>query len=221
MSGLLFDREQLGYGAKVVLSDVTFALAPGERVAVLGRSGAGKSTLLNAVYRRLADAGRPIALVPQEHALVPQLSVFHNVYMGRLDERGSFYNLANLVWPLPTERKRIAPVLDVVGLDGLARQHVEALSGGQKQRTALARAIHRGGDVLIGDEPVSAVDEQQARGLIAEIKGRFQTLLLALHDVELARTAATRLVGIADGRIVFDRPADKVTNGEIDALYRR
>lgn len=216
--------ETLGYGATVVLRDIDFALAPGERVVVLGRSGAGKSTLLNAVYRRLttppAEAMRDIALVPQEQGLVPQLSVFHNVYMGRLDARGPVYNLANLVWPFAAERARIGAVLDVVGLDGFARAPVETLSGGQRQRTALARAIHRGGRVLIGDEPVSAVDERQAAELVAEIAGRFETLLLALHDVDLARSVATRVIGLKGGRIVLDRPVGKLTGHEIDVLYR-
>lgn len=217
---LRFSGETLAYGRNVVLSDVDFSLSPGERVVLLGRSGAGKSTLLNAAYKRLIETRDDIALVPQEHGLVPQLSVFHNVYMGRLDERGALYNLANLIWPFASQRDRIASVLDVVGLEGLARQSVESLSGGQKQRTALARAIHRGGHVLVADEPVSAVDERQAESLIGELATRFDTLLLALHDVELARSVATRLVGIAQGRIIFDRPVGSVSDEEIHVLYR-
>ena len=219
---LRFAGETFSYGRTTVLSEVDFALEPGERVVLLGRSGAGKSTLLNAAWRRMNEGGTGagVALVPQEHGLVPQLSVFHNVYMGRLDERGALYNLANLVWPFPSQRRRVGEVLSVVGLDGLERKPVESLSGGQKQRTALARAIHRGGHVLIGDEPVSAVDERQAEGLVAEIAARFETLLLALHDVDLARSVATRIVGIKAGRIAFDRPADAVTEEELHVLYR-
>jgi phosphonate transport system ATP-binding protein len=146
--------------------------------------------------------------------------VFHNVYMGRLDERGPVYNLANMVWPFAAERARIGAVLEVVGLDGFARAPVETLSGGQRQRTALARAIHRGGRVLIGDEPVSAVDERQAAELVAEIAGRFETLLLALHDVDLARSVATRVIGLKGGRIVLDRLVGELSGHEIDVLYR-
>lgn len=219
MARPLIDGENLGYGDHVVLRDVSFGFAPGERVAVLGRSGAGKSTLLTSVYNRLVGEGRRVALVPQDHALVPQLSVFHNVFMGRLDERSSLYNLANLVRPFAAERGRIEPVLEEVGLSGLARKEVGALSGGQKQRTALARAIHRGGDVLIGDEPVSAVDERQAAAIIDGLKGRFPTMLLSLHDVGLAKAIATRILGIKRGRIVFDRPAGEVAGGDFDDLY--
>ena len=210
----------LGYGANVVLRDIDFTLAPGERVVLLGRSGAGKSTLLNAIYRRLVETATDIALVPQDHGLVPQLSVFHNVYMGRLDERGALYNLANLAWPFRSERQRVARVLDVVGLGGLADKPVETLSGGQRQRTALARAIHRGGRYLIGDEPVSAVDERQAAELVDEVARRFETIVLALHDVDLARAVATRIVGLKGGRIIVDRPVAELTRQDIDVLYR-
>jgi len=210
----------LGYGANVVLRDIDFTLAPGERVVLLGRSGAGKSTLLNAIYRRLVETATDIALVPQDHGLVPQLSVFHNVYMGRLDERGALYNLANLAWPFRSERQRVTRVLDVVGLDGLADKPVETLSGGQRQRTALARAIHRGGRYLIGDEPVSAVDERQAAELVDEVARRFETIVPALHDVDLARAVATRTVGLKGGRVIVDRPAAALTREGIGVLQR-
>lgn len=217
---LQFSGEALAYGDHTVLSGVDFNLRPGERVVLLGRSGAGKSTLLNASYRRLAETHPDIALVPQEHGLVPQLSVFHNVYMGRLDAHGALYNLANLVWPFPAQRRTVASVLETVGLAGFDRKAVESLSGGQKQRTALARAIHRGGRVLICDEPVSAVDERHAAALVDELATRFETVLLALHDVGLARRVATRLVGIRAGRIVFDLPSAEVSDGDIHDLYR-
>jgi len=74
--------------------------------------------------------------------------------------------------------------------------------------------------VLIGDEPVSAVDERQAAELVAEIAGRFETLLLALHDVDLARSVATRVLGLKGGRIVPDRRVGDLTGHEINVLYR-
>lgn len=218
-AALLLHRESLGYGGTPVLSDVTLALGPGERVVVLGRSGAGKSTLLAALYRRLVGQGQRVALVPQDHALVPPLSVFHNVMMGRLDERGSLANLRTLLWPSRAERARVRPVLDAVGLAAEERRPVESLSGGQKQRVALARAFFRGGAVIVGDEPVSAVDETQARRLLEDLAGRFPTSVLALHDVDLARGHATRLVGLKHGRLLFDLPPDAVGRQWIEELY--
>jgi phosphonate transport system ATP-binding protein len=213
-------NRSLGYGEKVVLSGVTFSLAPGERVVLLGRSGAGKSTLLGAIHAELQAAGRRTALVPQEHALVPQLSVHHNVYMGRLERHGALYNLVNLVRPWRRERAEVAAVLAAVGLADEAMSRVEALSGGQKQRTALARALYRGGEVLIADEPVTAVDPVQAVRLMAVIEQRFSTSVVALHDVDLALGHATRIIGIADGAIRIDAPAGAVCRRAIDDLYR-
>ena len=104
---LRIEGETLGYGDRAVLADLRFHLRQGERVVLLGRSGSGKSTLLNAAYARLApEHATRIALVPQEHGLVPQLSVFHNTYMGRLDRHSTAWNLLNLVWPQRSARGR-------------------------------------------------------------------------------------------------------------------
>lgn len=209
---LHLDGETLAYGKTVVLSQVDFHLRPGERVVLLGRSGSGKTTLLSAAYSRLADQmSEQIALVPQETGLVPQLSVFHNVYVGQLDAHGAGYNLLNLIWPQKAQRRQIDGVLQQVGLEGLSRQPVAALSGGQKQRVALARAMHRGGNILMADEPVSAVDERHAAQLIDTLATRFGTMLLSLHDVALARRVATRIVGIKAGRLMIDKPAAELS----------
>lgn len=220
MSRPLLHRETLGYGAVPVLSDVSFALTPGERVVLLGRSGAGKSTLLSAVYTRLTAAGSRVALVPQDLALVPQLSVVKNALMGRLDDHGTVYNLTSLLRTRAADRTEILALLAGLGLEDEADRAVEGLSGGQKQRTALARALYRGGDTLIADEPLSALDETQGAALLARISERFPTAVVALHHVAQATAFATRFVGLREGRIVLDAPADAVSAGEIDALYR-
>lgn len=220
MTLVALHRETLGYGRSTVLSEVSFALAPGERVVLLGRSGAGKSTLLNAVYDRLVPQNR-VALVPQDHALVPQLSVLRNVAMGRLDDHGAVYNLTNLLRIRRADRTGIAAILSDLGLAEVIDHKVAQLSGGQRQRVALGRAWWRGGTVLIGDEPVSAVDETQAEALLRQARDRFGTAVLALHDVALARSYATRLVGLNRNRIVFDAPAEAVDDAQITALYAR
>lgn len=221
MSVNLIHNEDLGYGHATVLPRVSFNLDPGERVVVLGRSGSGKTTLLNAVYRRLAGNRRKIALVPQETALVPQLSVFHNVYMGQLDQHSLACNVLNLVAPSRFQRKNIEPVLCSVGLDAIAQKRVEDLSGGQKQRVAVARALFRGGDILVGDEPVTSVDETQAKSLLGELQRRFETAVIALHNVDLARQFATRIIGIQHGRVVINAPPCAVTNEALHKLYAK
>lgn len=214
-----FENEALGYAGRPVFARLTLRIQRGERIALLGKSGSGKSTLLSALYRRLTEAGQSVALVPQDHALVPQLSVFHNIYMGRLDAHGALYNAVNLIRPFARERARIAPIADELGIGAEINRPVERLSGGQRQRTAVGRAFFRGGDILLADEPVSAVDEAQARAILAAMAERFETVVVALHAVDLALAFADRVIGLHAGEVVIDAPPQALARERIDALY--
>ena len=215
----LLDGVDLGYGGAPVLSGVRLHVAPGERVALLGRSGSGKSTLLSALHEAAAGRGMRIALVPQDAALVPQLSALRNVLMGRLDDHGAWRNLRTLIRPAAPDRAAALADLDRVGLTPQADARVESLSGGQRQRVALARALHRGGDLILGDEPLSAVDPRQAQELAALLRAAFPTAILALHDVAVARAFATRVIGLKQGVFLFDLPVDQLDASRIEALY--
>lgn len=215
----LLAAADLGYDAAPVLRGVDLTLRPGEHVVALGRSGAGKSTLLAAVRAALLAQGARVALVPQGHALVPQLGALRNVLMGRLDDHGALRNLRTLIRPPRADRAAARAVLDRVGLTAVADRPVEALSGGQRQRVALARALYRGGDVLLGDEPLSAVDPRQADDLAQVMRAAFPATFLALHDVGLALRVATRIVGLSGGRIAFDLPSRGLDPARIEALY--
>ena len=120
----------IGYNGVTVLNDITLKIEPGERVALIGPSGAGKSTLLTTLYRQRRERA---ALVPQEFALVKNLSVFHNVFMGRLDRHSSWYNLINLIHPLRREVGALQPVLEAVGLEDKLGTPIGELSGGQQK----------------------------------------------------------------------------------------
>ncbi len=208
--------ESVSYNGRVVLHDVSLTIRPQERVALVGRSGAGKSTLLKLLYQRQVSGA---ALVPQDGALVKTLSVYHNVYMGRLDRHGTFYNLLNLAWP---RRREVAAVKDVLikfRLDDKIFTPAGELSGGQQQRTAVARAIYQGGDMLLGDEPVSAVDEHQGRAVLEAINESYDTVILAMHDVKLALAYTDRVIGLKDGKILFDMPTAGLTTSDIDHVY--
>jgi phosphonate transport system ATP-binding protein len=217
----LLDGIDLGYGDAPVLRDLSLAVTPGQRVALLGRSGSGKSTLLVALRDALLSRDLRVALVPQDHALVPQLSALRNVLMGRLDDHGALRNLRTLIRPSRIDREAALADLDRVGMAEHADRPVEAMSGGQQQRVALARAFHRAGDVIVGDEPLSAVDPRQALALAAQIREAFPTAILALHDVAVARAFATRIIGLKDGAILFDLPADDMAPTRTEALYAR
>ena len=211
--------ETISYGARDVLANVSISIAAGERIALLGRSGAGKSTLLTQLYQRMA-AGQPVvALIPQDEALVPALSVYHNIYMGRLDQHSALYNLANLIRPRAGDIADVRSYAASVEMTDSQWQPVGTLSGGQKQRTAIARALYRGGPIVLADEPVSAVDVQQGAQILGTLGARFETVVLAMHDVDLAAGFATRLVGLKNGRIVFDGATAKIARRMIHDLY--
>jgi len=212
-----FDGGSLGYNGRAVLRDLSFSIAAGERVALVGASGAGKSTLLAALY---AQQKALTALVPQDGALVKQLSVYHNVYIGQLHRHSGIYNLINLLRPV---RRHVAEVEVILGGLGLADKLFTAvgeLSGGQQQRTAVARALYHGGDVLLGDEPVSAVDGLQSRVVLEAINAAYSTVVLAMHDVSLAIEYTTRIIGLKSGEIVLDVPSAGVSPADLTSLYR-
>lgn len=197
------------YRGRTVLTGIDLTIRPGERVALLGRSGAGKSTLIGLIH---AQAARNIALVPQAAALVRTLSVFHNVYMGRLDRRSTLHNLRTLIRPARADIEAVREVLAGVDLAEQLWARAGELSGGQQQRVSLARALHNGRPVLLGDEPVSALDRRQGAAVLARMAERHETLVLALHDVPLALNFARRIVVLDAGRIVLD-----AASGGLDA----
>lgn len=210
-------EETVGYNGITVLRELELNIEQGERIALVGESGAGKSTLLNLIHTRL---GETAALVPQELGLVQALSVFHNVYMGRLHQRSVWRNLRNLLKPAKADVDLVMPVLERLRLEDKIFTSVGELSGGQQQRTAVGRALFHPGDILIADEPVSAVDEHQAREILDAITAEKPTVILAMHDRELAIKFADRLIGIRDGKIALDEAALGMTPNDLDDLYR-
>lgn len=192
-----------GYGGVEVIRNLSLSIKEGERVAIMGRSGAGKSTLLNLIYSRYAN---DVALIPQASALVANLSVFHNVFMGRLDRHSTLYNLRTLIWPAGPEVAAVTQVLNAVGLTEKLFAKAGELSGGQQQRTSVARAIYNGRPVVVGDEPVSALDRVQAGDVLNQLLARHQTAIFALHDIRLALAHMDRIVMIERGAVVLDEP---------------
>lgn len=210
-------NEDLGYNKGPVLHDVSISIRPGDRIALIGESGAGKSTLLGAIQSRLL---KQAALIPQNSGLVSSLSVFHNIYMGRLNQYPTWYNLLNLAWPRKKEIDAVRLLVQRLNLEDKLFERAGALSGGQQQRVAVCRALHQNGDLVLGDEPVSAVDNHQARVVLDALHECFDTLVLAMHDVELALSYASRIVGLKQGRIVLDQENNGLCLSDLDFLYK-
>jgi phosphonate transport system ATP-binding protein len=228
----------------VALEDVSLSVNDGELVCVIGRSGAGKSTLLRCLNGAIeATAGtvsvdgvevsrasaeerrrlrRRIGFIYQELNLVDRLSVLRNVLVGRL---GHAHPLASCLGLFTRADRELALYnLDRVSLLDRAGQRADTLSGGEKQRVAIARALTQEPLVLLADEPVASLDRELSRGVMDDLhrvaKDEGVPTLVNIHDVNLARRYADRVVGIARGVIVFDgRPAD-LDDAILDRIYR-
>lgn len=209
-------QHSVGYAGKTVLHELSLDIQPGERVALLGKSGSGKSTLLRQLRAQQADK---VAWCPQQPGLVPMLSAFHNIYMGRLASQPFWYNFANLVRPQAKPKAEITALVASLGLSEQLWQPAERLSGGQQSRVSLGRALYQQRPIFMGDEPVSALDERQADTLLALLCARHHTLVLALHNVEQALAHCTRIIGLAGGRVLLDAPAHTLNAAELNALY--
>lgn len=192
------------FGEQTVLDGIDLDLGPGEFVAVLGTSGSGKTTLLRVLAGLDPGAtgdihtGREPAVVFQDPRLLPWRSALQNVALGLRGED-------------PESRARAA--LAEVGLEGRERAWPRELSGGQRQRVALARALVREPDLLLLDEPFSALDALtriSAQQLVHTLWKRHRpAVLLVTHDVEEALLLADRTLLIADGELVYDERFDQ------------
>lgn len=212
-----FRGARLGHGAHTVFTDLDLRIQRGETVALLGPSGSGKSTLLAALREQ-----REIlcAWCPQQGALVPMLSVFHNIHMGALQRFSTWHNLRTLLHPAAADRRQVGAIAAQLGLQEKLFTSIDRLSGGQAQRTALGRALYSERPVLLADEPVSNLDEHQGLALIRQALGRHDTAVVAMHDRAMALACFQRIIGLRQGRLVLDAPAATLTLGDLDALYQ-
>jgi len=239
------DRATVRYGSLDAVADVVLSINRGERVGLVGPSGAGKTTLLGLMGASVRptvgdinilgqDAGTlgpaelrglrsKIAVVPQHLALVPNLRVIRNVLLGAVGAQSLPASLKSVLLPSKQKTLDVYEVLERVGIAEKLYQRTDKLSGGQQQRVAVARALYQQPEVLLADEPVSSVDPARAKSLVKLLDGIAQerdlTLVMSLHNLELAREFFPRLVGMREGKIVFDMPADEICETQFEALY--
>ncbi len=227
-----------------VLSIDRLTIGAGERVAIIGASGAGKSTLLRTIkgYTRplqgkvevmgvnLATArrrerrpvNRRIGVVYQQFHLAKRLTVARNVLCGRLGLTSRWRSLLGI---FSAEDKAVAwSAICEVGLQHKVHQRADTLSGGEQQRVAVARALAQQPTLILADEPVSSVDPAWAEDileLILEVQAHHDaTLVMSLHQPDLARRFAQRIIGLRDGRVVFDGTPAALTDTRLKELYR-
>ena len=246
---MTYEARQLGHvypsrtGAVPSLLGISLRIDKGEQVALLGPSGSGKSTLLRLLNgtlqpgsgelrfegrdlatlsrRDLRLARRRIGTVFQQPSLVPSLSAAQNALCGRLGSWTLSRSLRALLSPSAGDARLAEAALAKVGLAHKGPSRADELSGGQQQRVAIARVLVQDPEVLLADEPFSSLDpalqKQLAELLFDVAQGR--TLVVAMHDVELALAHFPRIVGLHGGRIVFDLGAAEVSPALIERLY--
>jgi phosphonate transport system ATP-binding protein len=228
---------------KPVLSGIDLEFAPRGITAVIGPSGTGKSTLIRCINRLveptagqvifegrdlialnradLRAARRRIGMVFQEYNLVERLSVMENLLCGRLGYMSPFK--AWLRRYPQRDVERAFDLLETVGLAAYAHARADSLSGGQRQRVGIARAMMQEPHLLLADEPTSSLDPKTS----VEIMALVQTLsgmhgfpvIINIHNVELARRFADRIIGMTGGRVVFDGSPAAITEQHLKTIY--
>jgi phosphonate transport system ATP-binding protein len=237
------DGVSVSYGGRPALTDVDLLVRAGERVALVGPSGAGKSTLLGLCAGAVRPSeggvevlGEPIAAlrpagltsvrrrigsIHQRLHLVGRLRVVHNVNAGRLGEWSTWQALGSLVRPRDLQVAREA--LARLGIEDKLLERTDTLSGGEQQRVALARVLVQDPDLVLADEPVSSLDPARADDVMRLLCGTVATpsraLVVSLHDFELAVRWCDRVVGLREGRVLFDVSAAEVGSRLRDQLY--
>ena len=230
------------YGVNNILNDISFNVDKGEFVAVVGKSGAGKSTLLRCLNllnkpksgeiniageniinynkKKLKLIRREIAFIFQDYNVLDNLYTVENVLTPYLVRKSP---LSLLLGYTKKEYNEGVGYLKQVGLEEEAFKKSKYLSGGQKQRVAIAKALAQDPKFLLADEPVSSLDEKNTTLIMDTFKKLNKekdiTVLINLHDVNLAKKYSTKILGLKDGKILFYKDSDKVTKDEFEELY--
>lgn len=231
------------FGSKLAVDSANFSVEKPAMIGIIGRSGAGKSTLLRTLNGlssqtsgRILFDGQDVtalkgaalrawqancAMIFQQFNLVPRMDVVSNVLHGTLNRRSTLATMFNL-YPSEDIHRAIA-ILDRLGIAEQAPKRAEALSGGQQQRVAIARALMQDPKIILADEPIASLDPMNAQIVMEALRriheedGRM--IIANLHTLDTARRYCDRVIGMRDGRIVFDGKPEQLTTGVARDIY--
>jgi iron complex transport system ATP-binding protein len=212
---------------KPILQDISFDVAKGEVIGIIGPNGAGKTSILRCIQQLVSDfsgqihfKGRPIvsydrrrlaqsmAVVAQQSQPIFSLSVFDVVRMGLIPHK-SLFGTDN-----DDDRHQIEMALQKVGLDHYRNKKFSLLSGGEQQRAFIARALVQGAELLLMDEPTNHLDVYYQHQIMHLVKDLNITVIMTVHDLNLAAQHCQRLILLQDGRLIADGSADEVLQAE-------
>lgn len=227
------------------LDDVTLTIDKGEFVAIIGLSGAGKSTLIRTINKiidissgkvmvdkidvsqlkgkELRKFRRKIGMIFQSFNLVTRATVIRNVLTAKVPDMP----FIKVLFGLFSKKDKIEALeaLDKMGIVEKAFLRSDQLSGGQQQRVALARTLVQNPEIILADEPVASLDPVTAKQVMDDFKRINKemniSILINIHHVELALEYADRIIGIQDGKIVYDGKAENVNNEILDRIYKK
>ncbi|MBP1992154.1 phosphonate ABC transporter ATP-binding protein [Paenibacillus eucommiae] len=227
----------------MALSDVNFSVQEGEFVSIIGPSGAGKSTLLRCINRMIdASSGEinfdgvqvmdlkkaelrklrtKIGMIFQHYNLVNRLTVIENVLHGRLGYKSVL--MGSLGWYTADEKQQAMQILELLGLTKHIYKRCDQLSGGQKQRVGIARALLQNPKLLLCDEPIASLDPNASKVIMDHLRNISNvlgiTVLINLHQVDVALSYSDRIIGVNKGTVIFDGLPQKITSEEICKIY--
>jgi phosphonate transport system ATP-binding protein len=231
------------YKDVLALSGIKLKIRKGEFISIIGPSGAGKSTLLRCINRLIeASEGEiliddidicklkrrelrrmrtKIGMIFQHYNLVNRLTVIENVLHGRLGYKS---NISGIIGNYSEkEKKHALEIIDELGLSDQVYKRCDNLSGGQKQRVGIARALVQDPYMILCDEPIASLDPGSAKIIMDHLKKisheKKITVLVNLHQVDVALKYSERIIGINSGKILYDGSPKKITKKEIYAIY--
>ncbi|MCZ7932498.1 phosphonate ABC transporter ATP-binding protein [Agrobacterium leguminum] len=231
------------FGNHTAVDSVNVEIPQGQMVGVIGRSGAGKSTLLRMINRLVDPSSgsihfndtevsalkgaalrswqRDCAMIFQQFNLVPRLDVLTNVMLGRLNHRSTALSLFNIF--TNDERLMAIAALERLGIEHVAMQAAGTLSGGQQQRVAIARALMQSPKMVLADEPIASLDPLNAKIVMDALRDINEregiTVITNLHTLDTARNYCERIIGMSQGRVVFDGTPAELTAAAVTEIY--
>ncbi|MDU1844473.1 MAG: phosphonate ABC transporter ATP-binding protein [Niallia nealsonii] len=234
--------KQFGNDTKA-LSDISFSVNEGEFVSIIGPSGAGKSTLLRCI-NRMIDASNgeiifdnsnvlnlkkkqlkmvrtKIGMIFQHYNLVNRLSVIENTLHGNLGKKSTLAGVLGLY--SQEEKEQAVEILSVLGLQEHMYKRADQLSGGQKQRVGIARALIQNPRMMLCDEPIASLDPNSAKVIMDHLQNISSkmgiTVLVNLHQVDVALKYSDKIIGINRGQVVYNGSPNNITKEDIQRIY--